>query len=641
MPNNSSMFSRLYDSPLGVPLRETNEEYDKLYDSLNSRQSEMDDAWKNSSTLGALASTAKNVTGAFGDVGGSIISAIVPDQVTEPLGKAASYLNEKVYTPVNKAINDSAFGQYMNDNFSSEMKVAADVLETGVNALTGSQANRIFSGNTINQMAGNADTKIAGFYGPNIAGKLAGVAQVGAVAVGRTIKELYTPQALARARASGISEGAMAQTLRHLKNVQAGQVFVNFNKLETQIKAEKVKSNKATTPRGKKASEERLALLNKEKKRQVKEIGAKGFKNRDKIEELAREAPSYQAGLEAYQYMLNKQSPSGEVPPIITELFGSQVMSFNTIANGGLEGVWDNAVRYNTRPASEGAKAAFKADLIAAWGLGKDTPNVQIMVKNPVEQHPQMGSEIGGSSSRGSPVSRFFHTVANEVDPKYFEDTQVMSDIMRLRNHSTPTAAVRDYIKFMELKTSGKEFSKPQQKNFDTLEAELNNLRPAKYNPQDDSWSIASSHKSQAKELGGVHDHGTLNRNGTYTIGTSDESDMLGFKPVGGTRLITVFPPISGTLTDLMEKKMKGYDRKAPDYVDPVVKGAESIADRRGIPVPQEGFGGLSPRQHQRMLAIVDSRAGVNATIEDYVQVAKNILGTSALVDNKEQQEKR
>ena len=141
--------------------------------------------------------------------------------------------------------------------------------------------------------------------------------------------------------------------------------------------------------------------------------------------------------------------------------------------------------------------------------------------------------------------------------------------------------------------------------------------------------------------MGGVHDHGTLNRNGTYTIGTSDESDMLGFKPVGGTRLITVFPPISGTLTDLMEKKMKGYDRKAPDYVDPVVKGAESIADRRGIPVPQEGFGGLSPRQHQRMLAIVDSRAGVNATIEDYVQVAKNILGTSALVDNKEQQEKR
>ena len=96
MPNNSSMFSRLYDSPLGVPLRETNEEYNKLYNSLNSRQSEMDDAWKNSSTLGALASTAKNVTGAFGDVGGSVISAIVPDQVTEPLGKAASYLNEKV-----------------------------------------------------------------------------------------------------------------------------------------------------------------------------------------------------------------------------------------------------------------------------------------------------------------------------------------------------------------------------------------------------------------------------------------------------------------------------------------------------------------------------------------------------------------
>ena len=95
--------------------------------SLNSRQSEMDDAWKNSSTLGALASTAKNVTGAFGDVGGSIISAIVPDQVTEPLGKAASYLNQKVYTPVNEAINDSAFGQYMNNNFSSEMKVAADV----------------------------------------------------------------------------------------------------------------------------------------------------------------------------------------------------------------------------------------------------------------------------------------------------------------------------------------------------------------------------------------------------------------------------------------------------------------------------------------------------------------------------------
>tara|TARA_R110000744_G_scaffold335626_1_gene440954 strand:+ start:29 stop:1948 length:1920 start_codon:yes stop_codon:yes gene_type:complete len=639
MAANQSMFSRLYDNTLGVPVREAQEEYGKLKSSLDARQAEMDNAWDNSSMLGALASTAKNVTGAFGDVGGSVVSAIVPDQITEPLGEAAAYVGEKVYKPYSEAVNNSAFGQYMNNNFSGQMKVASDVLETGANVLTAGQAKRLFSGNTINQTAGNADTKIAGFYGPNIAGKLAGVAQVGAVAVGRTLKELYTPQALARARASGISEGAMAQTLRHLKNVQAAQVFVKFDKLETQVKAEKVKLGKAKTAKGVKASEERLATLNKEKKRQAKEIGVKGFKKRAEIMDLAREAPSYQAGLEAYQYMLNKQSPSGEVPPLITELFGSQVMSFNTISNGGLDGVWDNAVRHNTVPASEGAKAAFKADLIAAWGLGADTPNVQIMVKNPVEQHPQMGSEIGGSSSRGSPVSRFFHTVANEVDPKYFEDTQVMSDIMRLRNHSTPTAAVRDYLKFMELKVSGKEFSKSQQKNFDALEVELNNLRPAKYNPQDDSWSIASSHKSQAKELGGVPWSCTLNRNGTYTIGTSDESDMLGFKPVGGTRLITIFPPISGTLTDLMEKNIKGYDRKAPTYVDPVVKGAEALASKRGIPIPQVGFGGLSPRQHQRMLAIVDSRAGVNATMDDYAQVAKNILATSALVDNKQEQE--
>jgi hypothetical protein len=639
MATNQSMFSSMYDSPLGLPIREAREEYGKLKVSLDARQAEMDDAWDNSSMLGALASTAKNVTGAFGDVGGSIVSALVPDQVTEPVGEAATYIGEKVYKPYSEVVNNSAFGQYMNDNFSSQMKVASDVLETGANVLTAGQAKRIFSGNTINQMAGNSDTKIAGFYGPNIAGKLAGVAQVGAVAVGRTIKELYTPKALAQARESGISEGAMAQTLRHLKNVQAAQVFVKFDKLETQVRAEKVKLGKAKTVKGAKASEERLASLNKEKKRQAKEIGVKGFKKRAEIEDLAREAPSYQAGLEAYQYMLNKQSPSGEVPPIINELFGSQVMSFNTISNGGLDGVWSNAVSHNAAPASGGAKAAFKADLISAWGLGDDTPNVQIMVKNPVEQHPQMGSEIGGSSSRGSPVSRFFHTVANGVEPKYFEDTQVMSDIMRLRNHSTPTAAVRDYLKFMELKASGKELSKPQQKNFDTLEAELDKLPPAKYDPVDDSWSIASSHKSQAKELGGVHDWGSLKRDGTYTIGTSDESDMLGFKPVGGSRLITVFPPISGTLTDLMEKNMKGYDRKAPAYVDPVVKGAEALAAKRGIPIPQEGFGGLSPRQHQRMLAIVDSRAGVNATMEDYVQVAKNILGTSALADNKQEQE--
>tara|TARA_R110002153_G_scaffold158483_2_gene310489 strand:+ start:1737 stop:3656 length:1920 start_codon:yes stop_codon:yes gene_type:complete len=639
MPNNSSMFNGLYNSFLGAPVREVKEEYGKLKESLGSRQAEMDNAWENSSMLGGLASTAKNVTGAFGDVGGSVVSALVPDRVTEPLGEAAAYVDKKVYTPYSEAVNNSAFGEYMNNNFSSQMRVAADMLETGLNVFTGGQAKRVLSGNTINQMAGNADTKIEGFYGPNIAGKLAGVAKVGAVAVGRTIKELYTPKALAEARASGISEGAMVQTLRHLKNVQANQVFVKFDKLETQIKAEKVKLSNAKTPKGKEASEERLSVLNKEKKRQSKEIGAKGFKNRDEIEKLAKEAPSYQAGLEAYQYMLNKQGPSGEVPPIITELFGSQVMSFNTISNGGLDGVWKNAVRHNTAPASEGAKAAFKADLISAWGLGADTPNVQIMVKNPVEQHPQMGSEIGGSSTRGSPVSRFFHTVANEVDPKYFKDTQVMSDIMRLRNHSSPTSAVRDYLKFSELKASGKELSKPQQKNFDLLEAELDKLPPAKYDPVDDSWSVAGSHKSQAKELGGVHDWGSLKRDGTYTIGTSDESDMLGFKPAGGTRLITVFPPISGTLTDLMEKNMKGYDRNDPSYVDPVVRGAENIAAKRGIPVPPEGFGGLSPRQYQRMLAIVDSRAGVNATMEDYVQVAKNMVGTSALVDNKEEQE--
>jgi len=629
----------LYNSFLGAPIRELREEGGKLKDSLDSRQAEMDNAWENSSMFGALASTAKNVTGAFGDVGGSLISTVVPDIVTEPLGQGMNTLNEKVVQPARDVIDNSAFGKYMDDNFKSEMKVAADVLETGVNVLSAGQAKRIFSGNTINQTAANADTKIAGFYGPSIAGKIAGVAKVGAVAVGRTIKELYSPQALAEATASGISTGAMAQTLRHLKNVQAGQVFVNFDKLETKIKAEKAKGEKAKTPAGVKASADRLAFLNKEKARQVKEIGAKGFKKKAEIMELAREAPSYQAGLEAYQYMLNKQLPSGEVPPIITELFGSQVMSFNTIANGGMKGVWDNAVRHNTGPISQGTKDAFNAHLIDAWKLGDDTPNVQIMVKNPVEQHPQMGAELGSATSGGSKASRFMHTLANEVDPEYFADTQVMSDLMRLRNHASPTTSVRDYLRFHDLKASGKGLSKPQQKNFDDLEAQLDKLPPAKYNAQNDSWSISNSHTSQAKELGGVNDWAEFKRDGTYTICTSDEADMMGFKPVGGTRLVTVFPPISGTLADLRDGKMKGYDRNDPAYVDPVVKSALALAEKRGIPLPEASLGGLSPRAQQRMLTLADSTRGVTAGIDDYAQVAKNIVGTSAIVDNKPEQE--
>jgi len=631
----------IYNSFLGAPIRELREEGTKLKDSLDSRQAEMDDAWENSSMFGALASTAKNVTGAFGDVGGSLISAIIPDRITEPLGQGMTTLNDNVIQPARDVIDNSTVGKYLNDNYGSQMKVATDVLETGANVLSGGQAKRIFSGNTINQVAGNADTKIAGFYGPSIAGKIAGVAKVGAVAVGRTIKELYSPQALAEATASGISTGAMAQTLRHLKNVQAGQVFVNFDKLETKIRAEKVRGGKATTPKGAKASADRLAILNKEKTRQVKEIGAKGFKKRAEIMELAREAPSYQAGLEAYQYMLNKQLPSGEVPPIITELFGSQVMSFKTIANGGLDGVWENAVRHNTGAISQGTKDAFNAHLVRAWKLGDDAPDVQIMVKNPVEQHPQMGAEIGSAVSSGSKASKFMHTLANEVDPKYFADTQVMSDLMRLRNHASPTTSVRDYLRFHELKASGKGLSKPQQKNFDALEAQLDKLPPAKYNAQNDSWSISNSHTSQAKELGGVNDWAEFKRDGTYTIATSDEADMMGYKPVGGTRLVTVFPPITGTLADLRNGKMKGYDRNNPAYVDPVVKGAEALAAKRGIPLPTEGLGGLSPRAHQRMLTIADSTRGVTAGVDDYAQVAKNIVGTSAIVDNKPEQEPR
>ena len=82
------MFNGLYNSFLGAPVREVKEEYGKLKESLGSRQAEMDNAWENSSMLGGLASTAKNVTGAFGDVGGSVVSALVPDRVTEPRGSS-------------------------------------------------------------------------------------------------------------------------------------------------------------------------------------------------------------------------------------------------------------------------------------------------------------------------------------------------------------------------------------------------------------------------------------------------------------------------------------------------------------------------------------------------------------------------
>ena len=609
---------------LKIAGNEVKEEYGKLKTSLTDRQAalnESTDAYSkgNRSALDVGLTHAANTVGGVGDVFGSLMSAPVPDLITEPLGTAMS-----------KVPTSTPLDSYLSEKFPDAYRMANNAVETGLGLFTGGKGKQLFSGPTVNQVARNTDTKLKGFYSGNPVAKLTGVAQAGAVAVGRSIKELFTPQSLATLRQTGISEGMLQQNVRHLQALGLGNKFNDFDKLGTQITQLKKQIDNASTPKGVKSAKDKLKIAYKKKTALGKELKPH-FKNKDKILKLAKEAPSFQAGSEGYQGLMDKQT--GTNSPLVKELFGPQVMSFGTLGGSGMQGVWDSGVARNARPPSAAVEDAFQNHIIEAWGLKGNTNNVQILVKNPVDHHAGMGAELITNKTK---VSRFLHTVAKELTPEHLLDTQLMGDVMRLRGAKSPTESIRNYVKYNDILASGKPLSKPQQKNYDALNKEIDNLVPAKYNAEEGTWYFSGSHKSQAKELGGMNDWAALNtKDRSYTVISSDASDMLGVKPIGGADLITVFPPLTGSLADLKGNKLKGFQPKDPTYVDPIMKGSKVLTDKYGVP-PVKRFPNVSATTQQRMDVIEDVTSKVKPTEENYRELTSNYLGAGTAVDNKE-----
>jgi len=609
---------------LKIAGNEVKEEYGKLKTSLNNRQdalNESTDAYSKGtrSALDVGLTHAANTVGGIGDVFGSLMSAPVPDLITEPLGTAMS-----------KVPTSTPLDSYLSKKFPDAYRMANNAVETGLGLFTGGKGKQLFSGPTVNQVARNADTKVDGFYSGNTAAKVAGIAKIGVVAVGRSIKELFTPQALASLRQTGIPEGMLQQNVRHLQALGLGNKFNDFDKLGTQITQLKEKVANAKTPAGEKSAKAKLKIAYNKKSVLGKELKPH-FKNKTKIIKLAKEAPSFQAGSEGYQGLMDKQT--GTNSPLVKELFGPQVLSFGTLGRSGMDGVWDSGVSRNARPPSAAVEDAFKNHLIKAWGIKGNTDNVQILVKNPVDHHSGMGAELITNKTK---VSRFLHTVANELTPQHLLDTQLMGDVMRLRNAKSPTESIREYVKYNDILASGKTLSKPQKKNYDSLNKQIDTMPPAKYNAEEGTWYFSGSHKSQAKELGGMNDWAALRtQDGTYTVIASDASDMIGVKPVGGVDLLTVFPPLSGSLSDLSKKKLMGFQPKDPTYVDPIMAGSKVLTDKYGVS-PVKRFPNVSPTTQQRMDVIQDVTSKVKPTESDYRQLASNYIGAGTAIDNKE-----
>ena len=609
---------------------EVKEEWGKLNTSLSSRQADIDKATSayssgDRSALDVGLTAAKNTVGGVGDVFGTAMSIPIPDVITEPMGNAMSAAMQKIPT-------STPVDSYLSEKFPDAYRMASNAVETGLGLFTGGKGKQLVSGPTINQVARNTDTKLEGFYSGNPLAKLTGVAQAGAVAVGRSIKELFTPQSLATLRQTGISEGMLQQNVRHLQALGLGNKFNDFDKLGTQVTKLKEQVANAKTPAGVKSAKNKLKIAYNKKTALGEELKPH-FKNKDKILKLAKEAPSFQAGSEAYQGLMDKQT--GTNSPLVKELFGPQVMSFGTLGGSGMQGVWDSGVARNARPPSAAIEDAFQKHLVEAWGLKGNTDNVQILVKNPVDHHPNMGHEL---ITDKADVSRFLGVLANELKPNHLLDTQLMGDVMRLRGAKSPTKSVRKYVKYNDMLADGKSLSKTQQESFDVLNKQIDDLPPAKYDAQEGVWYFSGSHKSQAKELGGMNHWAALStRQNSYTLAASDASDMLGVKPVGGADLLTIFPPLTGSLDDLIKdtKKPKGYSVNDPNYVNPILKGSEALEAKYGVP-PVKRFNNVNATTQQRM-DVIESVAGkVKPEEADYRQLGGNYLGAGAFIDNKE-----
>jgi len=473
-----------------------------------------------------------DVVGLFGGLAGDTLGVIGDLVVPDEFGVEAAY-QENIEKPLQKAIMSAAdtdIGRAVVSFTQENPELTSDLGSIG-NVLAVAPVGKI-----ANAIARNMPTEVRGFYSGNPLLVAAGVAEAATSGAKDALASAFNPRALALQDETGITKGLVRQAKK------AEALVTRRTALATKADAGDPKAIKA------------LEAFDKKHK---------GY-------------GSMTEGALAYNYLFRKQL--GEDIPqfiqknfenlnVLTSEMGPSRQKFNEIVFQAPRAMTTKTPE--NPPISSKNQEYLQDRIYSTWGVDSSRDKTAIVVKDPDKQH---GMTDQARMQRNEGTSKFFTTFDKTgINLKTASPQQVI-DAARGR---TLTKAEKDILQDYE---NGKKLTPLQLQTRMNAQRKLASEPELEWNPEQGLFILQDSFKAGAKELGGVNRITTMDRDGNVNVIVSDRHDMMGFDPVDGKPLLTVFPPMQYNV-------YKGRGKDAYNTRESQASARRRLAKELGEPV--------------------------------------------------------
>jgi hypothetical protein len=489
-------------SALGEGVDEAGATWEDFYN----KTTENNDAWWSKGDINAVQRGVRSTGdiiglggGLFGNALGVVGDLLVPDE----FGVEAAY-QRNIEKPLQEAIMaaaDTDMGKKVvkfakeNNEFVTDLGALSNIALVGPLAKVG------------NSIARNMPTQVEGFYSGNPLKVAAGLSMAILSGTKNAALSALNPKALAFQQKTGLSKGTVEQA----KKAEA---------LVTRRKA-----------------------LVSETERGITQDRDKALTKLEKFDAEYKGFGSYTEGSLAYAYLYGKQV--GEEPSaFLRENFenlnvlggeiGPSKQQFNNLVFNNPRTM--TTTRVENPPVSLKNQEYLQDRIYNTWGVADNQRNkTAIVIKDPDKQHSMTDQS---RMQRNDGTSQFFTNFNKTgIDLR----TASPDEVIRASIGRTLTAP---QAKIIAEAKEGKKLTPKQLQTRMEGEQRLASEPELVWNPEQELYILQDSFKAGAKELGGVNRITTMDRNGNVNVIVSDRHDMLGFDPIDGKPLITIFPPM-------------------------------------------------------------------------------------------------
>jgi hypothetical protein len=448
------------------------------------------------------------IGGLFGDVLGVAGDLVAADE----FGVEAAY-QKYIEKPLQEAIMSAS----STDVGKKVVKFAKenDELMTDLGAIS-NVALLSPVGKIANSTVRNMPTQVEGFYSGDPLKMVAGLALAGASGAKNALLSSFNPKALAFQNKTGLTKGTVEQA----KKAEA--------LVKRRLQLEKNLKNATSEYKG--AGSYRYSIGEARKELEAFDAKHKGF-------------GSYTEGALAYAYLYGKQV--GEEPSeflrenfenlnVLGAEIGPSAQQFNNLVF--------NKPRLQATATPENPELSLKNQdylqnrLYTTWEIpDNQRSKTAIVVKDPDKQHSMTDQ---ARMQRSDGTSQFF---TNFKDTGIDLKTASPQEVVRAAEGRTLTNIEKDLIR--RVNADEKLTQKQRNASVDAIR-KLKSEPKLVWHPEQELFIVQDSFKAGAKELGGVNRITTMDRNGNVNVIVSDRHDMLGFDPIDGKPLLTIFPPM-------------------------------------------------------------------------------------------------